>query len=146
MGVRGEVMDIPNDNRAYTALGERFGTVGRLGAARATLFWDSQTHMPPGGAWSRGEQLAAIDQACADLIVSPETEDLLETAAAAVDASEPVERTNLREMRRIWRHSTAVPKDVMLEKSRRVSAIHPSGRAATKAESVAPVGVAYIME
>src|SRR3546814_19969688 len=91
MGVRGEVMDIPNDNRAYTALGERFGTVGRLGAARATLFWDSQTHMPPGGAWSRGEQLAAIDQACADLIVSPETEDLLETAAAAVDALEPVE-------------------------------------------------------
>src|SRR3546814_2233570 len=103
MGVRGEVMDIPNDNRAYTALGERFGTVGRLGAARATLFWDSQTHMPPGGAWSRGEQLAAIDQACADLIVSPETEDLLETAAAAVDALEPVERTNLGEMRRIWR-------------------------------------------
>src|SRR3546814_13164621 len=76
----------------------------------STLFWDSQTHMPPGGAWSRGEQLAAIDQACADLIVSPEPEDLLETAAAAVDALEPVERTNLGEMRRIWRHSTAVPR------------------------------------
>jgi carboxypeptidase Taq len=136
-------MDIPNDNRAYTALGERFGTVGRLGAARATLFWDSQTHMPPGGAWSRGEQLAAIDRACADLIVSPETEDLLETAAAAVDALEPVERTNLGEMRRIWRHSTAVPKELMLEKSRRVSAIQPIWLAAKQANDFAPFGAAF---
>src|SRR3546814_12402549 len=113
MGVRGEVMDIPNDNRAYTALGERFGTVGRLGAARATLFWDSQTHMPPGGAWSRGEQLAAIDQACADLIVSPETEDLIETAASAVDALEPVERPNLAQMPRTWRPRPPVPMRLM---------------------------------
>src|SRR3546814_11218415 len=93
MGVRGEVMDIPNDNRAYTALGERFGTVGRLGAARATLFWDSQTPMPPGGAWSRGEHLAAIDQACAAPIVSPETAGHTGTTAPTAHALGPVDGT-----------------------------------------------------
>jgi Zn-dependent M32 family carboxypeptidase len=39
-----------NDNRAYRTLSERFGTAGRLQAAKASLFWDSQTNMPTGAA------------------------------------------------------------------------------------------------
>jgi carboxypeptidase Taq len=136
-------MDIPNDNRAYATLDERFGTVGRLGAARATLFWDSQTHMPPGGAWSRSEQLAAIDATCADLIVAPDTADLFGTASEAVDALSQIERTNLDEMRRVWRHGAAVPKELMLERSRRVSAIQPIWLAAKQTNDFDLFGAAF---
>ena len=65
-----------NDNRAYRTLCERFGTAGRLYAAKITLFWDSQTYMPKGGAWARGEQLAAIDAARRDLIAAPDADQL----------------------------------------------------------------------
>ena len=34
------------------------------------LNWDAQTHMPPGGAWARGEQMAALTEVSAELIGS----------------------------------------------------------------------------
>jgi carboxypeptidase Taq len=45
---------------AYARAVHRFATAGKLGAAGNMLNWDAQTHMPPGGAWARGEQIAAI--------------------------------------------------------------------------------------
>lgn len=136
-------MAIPNDNRAYRTLSDRFGTLGRLGAARATLFWDSQTYMPAGGAWSRGEQLAAIDDICADLIVAPDAAELLHAAGEAVDALTQEEQTNLDEMRRIWRHGAAVPKELLLERSRRVSAIQPIWLAAKQANDFDQFGAPF---
>src|SRR5579864_1309275 len=98
---------LANDNRAYRTLSERFGTAGRLYAAKITLFWDSQTYMPKGGAWSRGEQFAAIDAARRDLIAAPDVEDLFAAADTAIDSLEPTERANLSEMRRLSRHDAA---------------------------------------
>jgi carboxypeptidase Taq len=60
------------ENRAYRTLSDRFGSAGRLYAARMTLFWDSQTNMPRTGAWARGEEFGAIDSAQQDLIAAPE--------------------------------------------------------------------------
>lgn len=116
-------MSLPNDNRAYGVLNDRFATAGKLGAARALLFWDSQTNMPPGAAWSRGEQLAAIDATCSELVAAPDAADLFETADQALDALSPAERANLVEMRRVWRHQAAVPKDLLMEKARQCSAL-----------------------
>src|SRR6266404_9465057 len=96
-----------NDNRAYRTLCERFGTAGRLYAAKTSLFWDSQTYMPKGGAWARGEQLAAIDATRRDLIAAPDAEQLFAAAGAALEALDPAERANLREMRRLSRHDAA---------------------------------------
>src|SRR5438105_8719079 len=109
---------LANDNRAYRILSERFGSAGRLYAAKLTLFWDSQTYMPRGGAWSRGEQLAAIDAARQDLMAAPDVEELFAAADTAMDALEPTERANLREMRRLSRHDAAVPKSLMIAKAR----------------------------
>ena len=109
---------IPNDNRAYGVLSERFSTAAKLSAARVLLFWDSQTYMPSGGAWSRGEQMAAIEAVRSDLIATPDAADLFEAAAAAADALDPAERANLGEMRRLWAHTTAVPKALLMEKER----------------------------
>ncbi|MDT9600840.1 carboxypeptidase M32 [Sphingosinicella rhizophila] len=114
-------MNRANDNRAYRELHERFETAGKLGAARNTLFWDSQTYMPPGAAWSRGEQLAAIDTTCSQLTAGPDTADLFCTADDAAELLSPTERSNLNEMRRMWRHNAAVPKLLLQEKARQVA-------------------------
>ena len=39
-------------NDAYRTLCERFGAAGRLYGAKISLFWDSMTYMPRGGAWA----------------------------------------------------------------------------------------------
>lgn len=108
-------------NRAYHTLCERFGTAGRLYAAKISLFWDSQTYMPKGGAWARGEQLAAIDGARRDLIAAPDADQLFAAASASLEALDPAERANLTEMRRLSRHDAAVPKALMMEKARQVA-------------------------
>jgi len=46
-----------NDNPAYRTLCERFGTAGRLYAAKISLFWDSQTYMPQGGRLGSGRAI-----------------------------------------------------------------------------------------
>src|SRR5487761_706813 len=122
-----------NDNRAYGTLCERFGTAGRLYAAKISLFWDSQTYMPKGGAWARGEQLAAIDAARRDLIAAPDADELFGAAEAALRAYDPAERANLREMRRLSRHDAAVPKALMMEKAREVAKTQTAWVAARQA-------------
>jgi carboxypeptidase Taq len=116
-------MSLANDNRAYRALSERFSTARKLGAARAVLFWDSQTNMPTGGAWSRGEQLAAIDTTALDLVSVPDAGALFGQADQALDALSPAERANLVEMRRAWRHAAAAPKALLVEKTRRCASL-----------------------
>lgn len=126
-------MTLPNDNRAYRELNDRFQTAGKLAAARNTLFWDSQTHMPAGAGWSRGEQLAAIDVTANRLIVSEDAADLFEDAADAAGALTGVERSNLDEMRRTWRHNAAVPADLLQAKTREVASLQPVWLAAKQA-------------
>jgi carboxypeptidase Taq len=109
------------DNAAYRTLCERFGAAGRLYGAKISLFWDSMTYMPKGGAWARGEQLAAIDAARRDLIAAPDVDELITAALMVADSLEPVERSNLREMQRLTRHEAAVPKTLMMEKARQVA-------------------------
>lgn len=111
-------MSIPNDNRAYAALNDRFATANKLAAARMLLFWDSQTYMPKGAAWSRGEQLAALEATCKDLVAAPDAESLFGQAVEALDALSAVERANLIEMRRVWGHQAAAPKELVVEKAR----------------------------
>jgi carboxypeptidase Taq len=108
-------------SHAYHALCERFGAAGRLYAAKISLFWDSQTYMPKGGAWSRGEQLAAIDAARRDLMAALDSDQLFAAAEASLETLDPIERANLREMRRLSRHDAAVPKSLMTRKAREVA-------------------------
>lgn len=134
---------LANDNRAYRTLSERFGGAGRLYAAKLSLFWDSQTYMPKGAAWSRGEQLAAIDSARQDLIAAPDSEELFEAADTAVEALDPAERANLREMRRLARHESAVPKALMMAKAREVAKAQTAWAAARQANDFALFAEAF---
>jgi carboxypeptidase Taq len=103
---------------AYARAVHRFATAGKLTAARNMLNWDAQTHMPPGGAWARGEQMAAITEVSADLIGSRAAGDELEEAEAMAASLEPDERADLGEMRRTWIHTSAVPSELLAAKAR----------------------------
>jgi carboxypeptidase Taq len=117
---------------AYARVLHRFGLAGRLDAAEAALSWDAQTHMPGGGAWARGEEMAALTEVRADLTGSDAAAEELAQAQEMASALEPMERANLAEMRRLHIHAAAAPKDLQATQARlsqTLSAIWPRARA-----------------
>ena len=108
----------PSQPDAYARAVHRFSTAGKLEAAKTILNWDAQTNMPRGGAWARGEEMAALTEVSADLIGSRAAADELSEAEAMANALEPPERADLKEMRRVWAHTAAVPKELLGAKSR----------------------------
>jgi carboxypeptidase Taq len=102
----------------YARVVHRFSLAGKIDAAQMMLNWDAQTHMPRGGAWARGEHMAALTEVSADLIGSSAAGDELAEAEALANALEPDERTDLKEMRRAWVHAAAVPKELQAAKRR----------------------------
>jgi carboxypeptidase Taq len=108
---------------AFARVVHRFSTAGKLDGAAAVLSWDTQTHMPAAGAWARGEEAAALAEVFADLVGSREAGDELDEAEAMAGALAPDERADLAEMRRLFRHESAVPKELLAEKSRLSAAL-----------------------
>ena len=101
---------------AYQDLETRFRRLYALREAAGVLHWDSSTVMPKGGAEARGEQLAALGVICHEALTAPEIGDLLDAAeeeSANGAALDPWQAANLREMRREWRHSTALEADLV---------------------------------
>ena len=71
------------------------------------LHWDMSVMMPPGGADARAEQISALKLISHAMLTDGRVGDLLSEAEQAP----PVDfwqAANLREMRRLWRHTTAV--------------------------------------
>jgi len=91
----------------YDALTRRFARLSALREAAGMLHWDMASMMPAGGAEARGEQLAALDLVCHDLLSDPAMADLF-AATDAADGLEPWRDANLRAMRRVWLHETAL--------------------------------------
>jgi carboxypeptidase Taq len=100
---------------AYGRLEDRFRRLGALRQAAGVLHWDSATMMPKGGGAARGEQLAALEVACHEVIAAPDLAELLGEAEGEAGGEElgPWQRANLREMRRAWRHATALDADLV---------------------------------
>jgi carboxypeptidase Taq len=101
----------------YARVARRFATAGKLSSAQMMLNWDAQTNMPRGGAWARGEQMAALTEVSADLIGGEAAGDELSQAEEMAGALEADERADLREMRRTWLHASAVPSDLQAAKA-----------------------------
>ena len=93
---------------AYENLEARFKRLGALGEAAGMLQWDASVMMPSGGAEARAEHLAALDLTCHELIADPALTDLFAAAEADAENLDSWARANLREMRRRWRHETAL--------------------------------------
>jgi len=115
---------------AFARVTHRFATAGKLAAARTILNWDAQTHMPPGGAWARGEQMAALTEVSVDLVGSEAARDEIVEAEAMAGALAPDERADLFEMRRRWTHAAAAPKTLQAEHTRLAQALQAVWRRA----------------
>ncbi|MGI3903326.1 MAG: carboxypeptidase M32 [Janthinobacterium lividum] len=102
----------------YQSLERLFIRLRALGDAAGILGWDAQTLMPTGAAEGRAEQLATLRGLSHELLVAPQTADLLDAAEARDTDLDPWQGANLREMRRSHAHASAVPGDLVKAESK----------------------------
>lgn len=114
--------------RAYDRLEAMFERLSHLGGAAAVLHWDSAVIMPPGGVDARSGQLATLAVVCHETLTAPEIPDLLATAED--DDLDDWQRANLRQMRRRWRHASALPTALVEARSRADNACEQAWRSA----------------
>jgi carboxypeptidase Taq len=119
--------------QAYRTLEQRFSRLSAIEDAIGILGWDRETTMPLGAAEGRAEQVATLEVMAHELLTSVEIADLLDGAdqeASERDTArdpgrdpgrDPWQAANLREMRRVYTHATAVPADLVAARSRAVS-------------------------
>ncbi len=110
-------MDATNQPQAYDRLARRFARMAVLGEASAILGWDAAAMMPPGGAESRGEQLAVLAGLAHGMLTAPEIADDLDAAEASPPADEWA-AANLALMRHAHRRATALPPDLVEARTR----------------------------
>ncbi|MDY0871386.1 carboxypeptidase M32 [Dongia rigui] len=96
-------------SNAYARLEKRFHRMGTLSEAAGMLHWDMAAVMPEGGHESRAEQLATLNVISHELLTAAETADLL--AEAQDHGLDDWQRANLKEMRRVHGHATALTPD-----------------------------------
>jgi carboxypeptidase Taq len=102
----------------YARAAAKFALSCKLASIEALIDWDAQTNMPKGGSWARGEQRGALAEVTSDLTGSPEIGALLDEAQGYADALDDADRANLAEMRRLYVHRAAVPKELVIERAR----------------------------
>lgn len=100
---------------AYEALESRFREINHLQHVQAILFWDEATMMPTGGGPARAEAMAALAGVLHDKRTAPEIGDLLAEAGVTAETLDGWQQANLHQMRRSWRHATALPADLVKE-------------------------------
>ena len=99
---------------AYKQLEKCFGQLQALREASGVLHWDAATMMPKSSASAaaRGEQIAALDELCHNILNSNRTSDLLDDAENQNNLNN-WQTANLREMRHLWTHSSAVSSNLV---------------------------------
>jgi carboxypeptidase Taq len=106
----------------YTDLEARFHRLQALRNALGVLHWDMATMMHPGGAEARAEQLAALNVVCHGMLTEPVVGDLLDHAEGGAANLDEWQRANLREMRRLLVHATALDSKLVEALSKACSA------------------------
>ncbi|MBC6405714.1 MAG: carboxypeptidase M32 [Rhodospirillales bacterium] len=92
---------------SYDWLEARFARLGALSEASGMLHWDLSVMMPSGGGEARAEQLASLSVLCHELLSERAVAEQLDAAEAA-GGLDTWQAANLVEMRRSWRHETAL--------------------------------------
>ncbi len=99
--------DTPPSSSAYARLCARAERIAVIGEALAMLGWDSSAMMPPGGAASRGDQIAVLSGLMHELATAPEVGDWLEAAEAEPPGS-AWDQANLALLRHDHTRATAM--------------------------------------
>jgi carboxypeptidase Taq len=105
-------------NHAYAELERRFARLSAVNRASAILNWDRSTMMPPGASDDRADQLATLRVIAHGMIAAPDMPELLARAEEAAGALDLWRSANLREMRRLWIHESALPADLVEARTR----------------------------
>lgn len=74
---------------AYQELQQHIAAYNDILNVLNLLKWDTRTQMPPGGAQTRGQQMATLSRLAKDLFVSDKTARLLDAAEAEIAAEAP---------------------------------------------------------
>jgi len=98
-------MDTPTPS--YDALTRTFTRLYHLHHLEAIASWDQAANMPPAGNEARAAAMAEMSSLLHRLVTDPQLARELD-GAEGEPLSEP-QRANLREMRRQWRQSNALP-------------------------------------
>ncbi len=117
--------------KTYRQLEQRFGRISSLDNARGLLDWDQQTMMPDGAAETRAEITATLEVLSHEMMTDPAVSDWLD-AAEGTDGLDDWRRANLIEMRRRWRHATALPADLVEANARAISKCEMAWRSARR--------------
>ncbi len=114
---------------AYADLERRFARMAAIGNAMGILDWDQRTMMPDGALDGRAEQTATLAVIAHEMLTDPRVADLI-AEAEADPALTPVQRANLREMRREHVQAVAVPADLVEALSKAASRCEMAWRGA----------------
>lgn len=106
------------DTPAYNALAQTFQRLYRLGHLQSIAYWDQAANMPPNGNDARSAAQSEMAALLHRMRTDPALRDGL--ARAEQEPLSDLQRANLREMRRAWRSSNALP-EALVQRSQRVS-------------------------
>ena len=102
----------------YHRLEQEFARIADIDQALGVLGWDRAVMMPKGAATARGDQVATLAGIAHAMLTAPQIGDWLDAAEADTASLNPMQQANLREMRRSYRHATAVPQALVEALSR----------------------------
>ncbi len=100
---------------AYQALTATFTRLYHYQHLGAIASWDQAAKMPPGGNAARGAALAELDVLMHQTLTDKSLRALMQ--AAESEALDPMQRANLREMRRDWEQANLLPERLIEAKS-----------------------------
>ena len=95
-----------------------------LGHVAAVLHWDQETYMPDGAVQERADQLSLLSGLMHDRITQPEIGEILSTLGVSFEPDPlpevpetfgGVDRAFLRELARLYRRSTKIPRRLVTE-------------------------------
>jgi len=108
---------------SYEKLIRRSREASLLASCSALLGWDEQTYMPKGGADHRGDQMALLAGLHHEKLTDPEIGGLLATLqeSSLTENPESTAAVNIREISRVYRRATQLPRDLVEEMARTTS-------------------------
>ena len=101
----------PSKTPSYDALSSAWLRLHRLGHLQNIAGWDQAALMPSKGNEARGAAMAEMAALMHRLRTEPKLRDQINSAEQ--EPLDALQRANLREMRREWRHANALPEDLV---------------------------------
>jgi len=102
----------------YKTLEKVFRKLNDISTAQSVLHWDAATVMPKGGAEARADQLATLSSLHHAILTDESLGELFDSAGKKGRKLNEWQKTNLLEMKRAYKHASAVPNKMIKDLSK----------------------------